>query len=114
MMAIRSFNLHRFNSNVRHRSQGFQQVAKDIDDWDVDNSFELSEKLVCNHGPKHGTEVAEHGEGVVDGGAAVMVKVELLVDVNTQDGFHAIVWQSLAKLISEDEKHRLGVWNIVL
>ena len=50
-------------------------MTKDIDDWDVDNGFEFSKELISNHGTKHGTEVAEHGEGVVDGGAAVMVKV---------------------------------------
>ena len=50
-------------------------MTENVDDGDVDDGLEFTEELVGNHGAKHGTEVAEHGEGVVDGGAAVMVKV---------------------------------------
>ena len=88
-------------------------MSQDIDNWDVDNGFELSKELVSNHGAKHGTEVAEHGEGVVDCGASVMVEVKLGVDVDTQDGLHAIVRQSLTELISQDQEDWFRIGSVV-
>ena len=85
------FYLHWRHSQGGYSSQSFEQMSQDIDNRNVDNSFELPQELVSYHGSKHGAEVAEHGEGVVDGGAFVMVKMELLVDVNAEDRFHAIV-----------------------
>ena len=74
---------HRRNTNIRDCSKGFEQMTKDIDDWDVDNGFEFSKELISNHGTKHGAEVAEHREGVVDTGASVMVKMQFLANVDT-------------------------------
>lgn len=107
------FYLHWRNSKSRNSSQGFEQMTKNVDDWDVDDGFELAEELVSNHGPEHGAEVAEHGEGVVDGGAPVVVKVELGVDVDTQDGLHPIVRQSLTELIAKDQEDWFRIGCVV-
>ena len=89
-------------------------MSQDIDNWDVDNGFELPQELVSYHGSKHGAEVAEHGEGVVDCGAFVMVKMELLIDVNAEDRFHAIVWQPFTEFIAKNQKHSSGVGSFSL
>ena len=89
-------------------------MSQDIDNWDVDNGFELPQELVSYHGSKHRAEVAEHGEGVVDCGAFVMVKMELLIDVNAEDRFHAIVWQPFTEFIAKNQKHSSGVGSFSL
>ena len=84
-------------------------MAQHVDDGDVHDRLELAQELVGNHGPEDGGEVAEHGKGVVDDGGLVLCKVELLLQVQGQDGLHAVVREPLAELIAHDEKHRLGV-----
>ena len=86
-------------------------MAENIDDGDVDDGLELSKELVSNHGTKDGSEIAEHREGVVDDGGLVLIEVQLLLQVDGEDGLHAVVRKSFTKLISNNEKHTLRVRN---
>ena len=86
-------------------------MAENIDDGDVDNGLELSKELVSNHGTKDGSEIAEHREGVVDDGGLVLGEVKLLLQVDGEDGLHAVVRKSFTKLISNNEEHALRVRN---
>ncbi len=61
-----SRNSHRRNAQGGDGRQRLEQVAQDVDHGDVDDSLELAEHQVCQHGPEDGRKVAEHGEGVVD------------------------------------------------
>ena len=89
-------------------------MAQHVDDGDGDDCPELPQELVCDHSTEDRTEVAEHGEGVVDGGSAVLGEVELLVEIDAEDGLHAIVREPLAELIPDDEEDLLGVLEIHL
>ena len=93
----------------RHGGEGLEQVAEDVDEGDVDDRLELAPEDVGDHGPEDGGEVAEGGEGVVDDGGLVFGEVELLLQVQGQDGLHAVVGEPLAKLVADDEEDRLGV-----
>ena len=88
-------------------------MTKNIDDRDVDNGLELPEQLVGNHGTKDGGEVAEHGEGVVDDGGLVLAEVQLLLQIDGEDGFHSIVGKSFTKLISDNEENTLGIRHML-
>ena len=50
-------------------------------------SLEFSKELICDHGPEDGGEVAEEGEGVVDDGGRVLGEVQLVLDVDREDGW---------------------------
>lgn len=45
---------------------------------------------------------------MVDDGGGVLCKVQFLLEVEDEDGFHAIVGEALAKLVAYDEDERLG------
>ena len=83
-----------------------------VDDGDGDDCLEFTKELISNHGTKNRAEVAEHGEGVVDGGSAVLGEVELLVEIDAEDGLHAIVREPLAELIPDDEEDAFGVGQL--
>ena len=87
-------------------------MTKNIDHRDVDNCLELPEKLVGNHGTEDGGEVAEHGEGVVDHGGRVLRQVQLLLQVEGEDGLHAVVGEPLAELIPDDEEDAFRVGQL--
>ena len=95
-----------------HSSQGLQQVAENVNDRDVDNRLELAQQGVRKDGAKDGGEVAEHGEGVVDHGGRVLRQVQLLLQVEGEDGLHAVVGESLTELISDDEEDAFGVGQL--
>ena len=95
-----------------HRSQSLEQVAEDVDDRDVDNRLELAQQCVGQDGPEDGGEVAEHGEGVVDHGGRVLRQVQLLLQVEGEDGLHAVVGEPLAELIPDDEEDAFRVGKL--
>ena len=88
-------------------------MAKNIEDGDVDNGLELSQELVSNHGTKYGSEVAKHGEGVVDDRGLVLSEVQLLLQVDGKDGLHTIVGKSLTEFIANNEEHALRVGHML-
>ena len=88
-------------------------MAENIEDGDVDNGLELSQELVSNHGTKYGCEVAKHGEGVVDDRGLVLSEVQLLLQVDGQDGLHAVVGESLTEFIADNEEHALRVGHML-
>ena len=90
-------------------SQSLEQVAEYINDRDVDDCLELAQQGVCKDGAKDGGEVAEHGEGVVDHGGCVFCQVQLLLQVEGEDGLHAVVGEPLTELIPDDEEDAFGV-----
>ena len=102
---------HRRNSQCRDGGQCLQQMSQDVDDGDRDNCLELSQELVGNHRAKNRTEVAQHGEGVIYRGGAVLGEVQFLVEINTEDGLHPVVGQSLAELISNNEENLFGIFE---
>ena len=89
-------------------------MSQYVDDGDGDDCLEFTEELISNHGTKNRAEVAEHGEGVVDGSCSVLAEVELLVEINTQDSLHPVVRQSLTELISNDQKNLPRILDIHL
>ena len=84
-------NLHWWNTQRRDGGESLEKVAENVDEGNVYDSLELAKQLVGDHGSEERHEVAEHGEGVVDDGAAVLREVELLVEVNTKNRLHPIV-----------------------
>ena len=66
-------------------------MAEDVEEGDVDDRLELPKELVSNPGSKDGGEVAEAGERVVDGGGLILSELELLLQVQRQDGLHTVV-----------------------
>ena len=92
-----------------HRSQSLEQVAEDVDDRDVDDRLELAQQGVGQDGPEDGGEVAEHGEGVVDHGGRVLRQVQLLLQIEGEDGLHPIVGESLTELIPHNEEKTEGI-----
>ena len=95
-----------------HCSQGLEQMAEHINDRDVDNGLELAQQGVGQDGSKDGGEVAEHGEGVVDDGGRVLGQVQLLLQVEGEDGLHAVVGESFTELIPDDEEDTFGVGQL--
>ena len=87
-------------------------MAEDVDDRDVDNRLELAQQGVGQDGSEDGGEVAEHGEGVVDHGGSVLRQVQLLLQVEGEDGLHAVVGEPLAELIADDEEDALRVGKL--
>ena len=65
--------------------------------------------LICKHGTKDGGDVAEAGEGMVDFGRQVFTEVQLLLEVQHENGFHAIVGKPFAEFIADDEEQRFGI-----
>ena len=76
----------------------------------VDNGLELAQELVRHDGPDQGADVAEHGEAVVDGRAAVLVEHQDMVDVEAQDGVHGQEGKPLKEFTSQNEEHCLRIW----
>ena len=87
-------------------------MAEYIDDRDVDNGLELAQQGVCKDGAEDGGEVAEHGEGVVDHGGRVLRQMQLLLQVEGEDGLHAVVGESFTELIPDDEEDAFGVGQL--
>ena len=87
-------------------------MAEYIDDRDVDNGLELAQQGVCKDGAEDGGEVAEHGEGVVDHGGRVLRQMQLLLQVEGEDGLHAVVGEPLAELIADDEEDAFRVGKL--
>ena len=92
-------------------------MTKDIDDRDVDDRLELAQQGVGKDGAKDGGEVAEHGEGVVDHGGRVLRQVQLLLQIEGEDGLHPVVGESFTELIPDDEEDafwvgQLGISNM--
>ena len=48
LLVVMKINLRWIDSNVRNSSDGLEDVSKDVEEGNVDNSFELSKELVCN------------------------------------------------------------------
>ena len=67
-----------------------------------------SSYLVCQHGTKDGEEVAEAREGMVDFSRYVFTEVQLLLEIQHEDGLHAIIGKSFAEFISDYEEQRFG------
>ena len=44
-------------------------------------------------------------------GGSVLGEVQFLVEINTEDGLHPVVGQSLAELISNNEENLLGIFE---
>ena len=84
-------------------------MTKDIDDRDVDDRLELAQQSVGQDGSEDGGEVAEHGEGVVDHGGRVLRQVQLLLQIEGEDGLHPVVGESFTELIPDDEEDAFGV-----
>ena len=84
-------------------------MSEHVDDGDVDDGLELAEELVSNEGAKDGSEVAERGKCVVDDGGLVLGVVELLGEVDAEDGLHAVVREPLAELVAHDEENTLRI-----
>ena len=87
-------------------------MTKDIDDRDVDDRLELAQQGVGKDGAKDGGEVAEHGEGVVDHGGRVLRQVQLLLQIEGEDGLHPVVGESFTELIPDDEEDAFGVGQL--
>ena len=70
-------------------------MTEDVDDRDVDDGLELSKEGVGEDGAKDGSEVAEHGEYMVDDGGKVFVQFQFLLEVDGEDGLVEIwkVWE---------------------
>ena len=92
--------------------QGLEQVTEYVDDRDVDNRLELAQQGVRKDGAKDGGEVAEHGEGVVDHGGRVFRQVQLLLQIEGEDGLHPVVGESFTELIPDDEEDAFGVGQL--
>ena len=64
--------------------------------------------LVCQHGTKDGEEVAESREGMVEFCRYVFREVKLLLEIQHENGFHAIIGKPFAEFIADDEEQRFG------
>ena len=60
-------------------------MAEHIDDGDVDNCLVFTKKSVRQDGSKDGSEVTEHGEGVVDYCGQVLCQSKFLFQVDRKD-----------------------------
>ena len=87
-------------------------MAEDVKEGDVDDRLELAQELVGDPCSEDGGEVAEHGEGVVDHGGRVLRQVQLLLQVEGEDGLHAVVGEPLAELIPDDEEDAFRVGKL--
>ena len=47
-------------------------------------------------------------------GGSVLGEVQFLVEINTEDGLHPIVGQSLAELISDNKENLFGIFEFHL
>ena len=65
-------HLRRVDAEVGHGSDGFEDVAEDIDHGDVDDGLELAEELVRDPGADDRSEVARTYEEVIDCGGFVL------------------------------------------
>ena len=61
-------------------------MTEDINEGNVDDGSELAENLIGKKSSEEGSEVAKEGKGVVDHSRGVFAKVQLVLDVNGQDG----------------------------
>ena len=100
------------HSYVGDGSDGLQDVAQDVEEGNVDDRLELAQQSVGQDGSEDGGEVAEHGEGVVDHGGRVLRQVQLLLQVEGEDGLHAVVGEPLAELIPDDEEDAFRVGKL--
>lgn len=82
-------------------------MAKDIDDGDVQDGPELAQDLVGQQGAKEGGEVAKECKGVIDDGRGVFGKVQLVLDVDGEDGCKdMVVRQQVEKRSGNDLETR--------
>ena len=84
-------------------------MTQHIKDGDVDDGLELAEEGVSEECSEDGTEVDKERECVVDDGGFIFWEVKLLGQINTEDGFHAVVGEPLTEFIAYNEEHTLGV-----
>ena len=84
-------------------------MTQDVEEGDVDDRLELPQKLVSNPGSQDWCEVTETGECVIDCSGLVLREAQLFLQIQRQDGLHAIVRKSLAELIAHDEENTEGI-----
>ena len=84
-------------------------MAQDVEEGDVNDRLELPQKLVSNPSSQDWCEVTETGECVIDCSGLVLRVSELFLQIQRQDGLHAIVRKPLTKLISHNEENTEGI-----
>ena len=88
---------------------GLENVTQDVEEGDVNDRLELPQKLVGNPSSQDWCEVAETGECVIDCRGLVLRVSQLFLQIQRQDGLHAVVRKSLTKFISHNEENTEGV-----
>ena len=84
-------------------------MTQDVEEGDVNDRLELPQKLVSNPSSQDWCEVTETGECVVDCSGLVLRVAQLFLQIQRQDGLHAIVGKSLTKLIPHNEEDTVGI-----
>ena len=97
------------HSYIGDGSDGLENVTQDVEEGDVNDRLELSQKLVSNPSSQDWCEVAETGECVIDCCGLVLRVSQLFLQIQRQDGLHPIVRKSLTKLISHNEEDTEGI-----
>ena len=99
-----------WHSKCWNGCQGFEYMPQQKYEGHVDNGPELAQELVRHDGPEQGADVAQRGEAVVDGRAAVLVEHQHVVDVEAQDGVHGQEGKPLKEFTAKNEEHCLRIW----
>ena len=84
-------------------------MAEDVEEGDVNDRLELPQELVSDPGSQDWCEVTEAGECVIDCSGLVLREAQLFLQIQRQDGLHAIVRKSLAELITHNEENTEGI-----
>ena len=84
-------------------------MAQDVEEGDVNDRLELPQKLVSNPSSQDWCEVTETGECVIDCRGLVLRVSQLFLQIQRQDGLHAIIRKPLTKLISHNEENTEGI-----
>ena len=97
------------HSYIGDGSDGLENVAQDVEEGDVNDRLELPQELVSDPGSQDRCEVTEAGECVIDCSGLVLREAQLFLQIQRQDGLHAIVRKSLAELVSHNEENTEGI-----
>ena len=79
-------NLHGRDAESGDGGQSLQDVAENVDDGNPEDGFKLAPQLIGQHGAEKRAKVAKEGKRVVDHRGRVLAEVQLVLDVNGQDG----------------------------
>ena len=75
----------------------------------MEDGFELAQELIRQPGAQDRGEQRQAGEGMVDGGGSVLRELQLLLQVQRQDGVHSSKSEQEEEYSSQNEEDAVGI-----